>query len=296
MILAASGSQLLADALGEHLDEAVVPLSYSTFPDGELLVSVDDGALPAPASVDGDGLHLDGRAVVVASTTSARAHIELLQLQELARAAGADPVVTVIPYLGYMRQDVAHEPGQPASARAVARALSPATDRVVIVDPHESQVAEYFDAPCDVVSAVDTLADPLTVTADEPLVLAPDAGARGLAHTLQEALGRGAVDHFEKRRHGPNAVEIEPSETDVDGREVIIVDDIIATGSTIANATRRLVEGGAGPIRVGCVHAVLVGGAYTRLRRAGVDQLVATDTIESPTTATSAARAIAAVL
>ncbi|MFP4590785.1 MAG: ribose-phosphate diphosphokinase [Halobacteriales archaeon] len=297
MILSASASQVLATALGRALDEPVVPLRYRRFPDGELLVEVDPTAdLPAGVAVEGDRLTIDGRAVVVASTASAEAHIEALLLQDVAVAAGADPVVTVVPYLGYARQEVAHEPGQPASARAVARALSTTTDRVVTVDPHEPLVADYFDAPCEVVSAVPALADALTIAGDRPLVIAPDEGAFEHAVALRDAIGTGDVDHFEKHRRGPETVELTPSETDVEGREVVLVDDIVATGSTIAQATALLLAAGAATVRVACVHALLVGGAYSRLHRAGVDELVATDTIEGPVARASAAEAIADVL
>lgn len=297
MILPASASQVIATALGRAVDEPVVPVRYRTFPDGELLAEVDVTAdLPEDVGVEGGRLTIDGRAVVVASTASAEAHLEVLQLQDIATAAGADPVVTVLPYLGYARQEVAHEPGQPASARAVARALSANTDRVVTVDPHEALVADYFDAPCEVVSAVPALAGALTVDGDRPLVLAPDEGARKLAVALRDALGTGDVDHFVKRRRGPKTVDISPSEADVADREVILVDDIVATGSTIAEAAALLLSGGATTVRVACVHALLVGDAYTRLHRAGIEEVVATDTIEGPVSRASAAEAIATAL
>lgn len=294
MILSGSASQTLSMALADALDAAVVPLAYERFPDGEVLVSVDrDQRLPAGAAVEDGAFRIDGGAVVVASTPTARAHIELLQLQDIARRAGADPVVTAIPYLGYARQEVAHEPGQPVSARAVARAIGAETDRVVTVDPHDPVVAEYFPAPCSVVSATPALAAGLDLSSSDPLFLAPDEGARPLATSVRDAAGMGSVDHFEKRRHDGRTVEITPSETDAADREVVIVDDIVATGSTIAAAAEVLVDAGAARVHVACVHPLLVDGAYTRLRRAGVDDVVGTDTVERTVSRVSAADAIA---
>lgn len=297
MILGGSASQSLAMALADHLDEPVLPLTYDTFPDGELLVSVDrDERLPGSASIDGETFSIEGRAILVGSTPTAAAHIELLQLQDLAREGGADRIVTVVPYLGYARQEIAHEPGQPVSARAIARAIGGNTDRVVTVDPHEELVADYFPVECEVVSAAGALATGFTLASSRPLFLAPDEGARSLAQAVRDAHGHGSVDHFVKRRRDGRTVEIAPSETDAAGREVVIVDDIIATGSTIAAATEVLVEAGAAPVRVGCVHPLLVAGAYTRLKRAGVEEVVATDTLERSVTEVTAAPAIADAL
>lgn len=293
MILSGSTSQALALALGAILDEPVIPLDYDRFPDGELLVQVDrDATLPEGVVLDGTSFTIDDRALVVASTPTSAAHIELLQLQDLAHEAHAESITTIIPYLGYARQDRAHEPGQPASARAICRAIGASTDRIITVDPHEAVVCGYFDVPCVAVSAIGTLASALSIESDAPLFLAPDEGARSLATSLRDAYGEGTVDHFIKRRTGGDTVEITPSETDVAEREVVIVDDIIATGSTIATATSLLTSRGVNTVRVACVHALLVGGAHTRLRRAGVDELVATDTIERAVTAASAAPAI----
>lgn len=295
MILSGSTSQAVGIALADRLQLPVVPLSYSRFPDGELLVEVDRADSSSHGIGPDGGLAIEDRAIVVASTPTAAAHIELLQLQDIARSAGAREVVTVIPYLGYARQEVAHEPGQPASARAVAVALGANADRVITVNPHEDLVCDYFPVPATAVCAADSLAGTIDV-GDDPLVLAPDEGALDLAESLRDAIGDGEVDHFVKERLSGDEVRITPSETDVSGREAIIVDDIIATGSTIATATDHLVEGGIDRVHVACVHALFIGGAYSRLRRAGVSSIVATDTLERLVSETTAADAIAEAL
>lgn len=286
MILSGSASQSVAIALGEHIDETVAPVRYERFPDGELMTSVD---VDAPLSIN-------GRAIVVASTSSARAHIEVLQLQDIAVEAGADEIVTVIPYLGYARQEIAHHPGQPASARAIAGALSATTDRVITVDPHEPLVADYFEVPCTITSAVSSLADAVPSDLEDPVFLAPDEGAKDLAVTVADTYGRGRADHLEKTRISGDEVDISAAESNISGSEVIIIDDIVATGSTIATAARMLGQAEVGAVHVACVHPLFVGSAYSRLKAAGVESIVATDTIERPVSTVSAASAIADAL
>ena len=281
MIVSASTSQSLASALAATTGDPLAATVVERFPDGEFQVSVPE--------FDAE------RAVVVCSTTTADAHLEALQLQDAVREAGATEVVTVIPYLGYARQDRAFEPGQPISVRAVARALSTGTDRVITVTPHEESVCEFFDVPCTTVDAAGVLANPLPDLSD-PVFIAPDAGATDLAATVQEAYGEGAVDHFEKTRHSSTEVELEPHAADVAGRDVVLVDDIIATGSTMAGAISHLREGGAGRVFVTCVHPVLAGTARIRLARAGVEAIYGTDTVERAETTVSVAPAVAAAL
>jgi len=279
MIVPGSTSQALAARLARALDEPLAPVSYDRFPDGELRRGIGD------VSPD--------RAVVVCATTSSDAHVELLQLQDAAREAGADEVVTVLPYMGYARQDEAFVPGDPVSARAVARAISTGTDRVLTVCPHERGVCEHFDPPAETVSAAGLLAEPLPDDLVEPLFLAPDGGAVDLATAARDAYGRGEVDHFAKTRHSGSEVEITPSDASVAGRDVVAVDDIVATGSTMSEAVAVLAERGAERTYVSCVHPLLVDDAATRLHRAGVAGVWGTDTVERPVSEVSAAPAIA---
>ncbi len=290
MIVSGSTSQALAADLAAELDEDLAAVEFHRFPDGELLAA-------AP------GFEAD-RAVVVGSTVSSDAHVELLQLQDAVREAGASEVVTVVPYMGYARQDrpvapgkstAESPPGYPLSARAVARALSAGTDRVLTVTPHEEAVCEFFDPPAESVEAAGLLADPLPELSD-PVFLAPDGGAVDLARSVRDEYDGGAVDHFEKTRLSGSTVEIRPGDADVAGRDVVLVDDIVATGSTMSESIGVLHERGVDRVFVTCVHPLLAGGALTRLRRAGVDGVYGTDTIERPVSAVSAAPAIAAAL
>ena len=274
MIVPGSASQEIAAALADELDEPLSAVEYDRFADGEMLVRIPDA---------------DERAIVVASTVSDGAHVELLQLQDAARER-AEEVVTVLPYMGYGRQDKTFEAGQPVSARAMARAISTGTDRVVTVNPHEEIVCDFFEVPCTAVDAAGRLAEPLSELS-EPLFLSPDSGAIELAETVREAYGSGETDYFEKVRHSDTDVEIQPSDADTTGRDVVLVDDIIATGSTMSTAISQLST----PDRVfvTCVHPILASNARSKLATAGVDAVYGTDTVERAVSSVSVAPAIA---
>jgi ribose-phosphate pyrophosphokinase len=272
-------SQSLAADLAAATDRPLAAVSYDRFPDGE--------SLAAAPGFAGD------EAVVVCATPDDAAHLQLLQLQDAVREAGAERITTVLPYMSYARQDEAFEAGQPVSVRAVARAVSTGTDRVVLVSPHEPAVAEFFDVPTTVVDAAPRLADPLPDLTD-PLFLAPDAGAVDLANAVRDRYGAGTTDHFEKARHGGDSVTVRPHDAAAVGRDVVVVDDIVATGGTMSGAIAGLDD----PRRVfvACVHPVLTRDARTRLARAGVTAVHATDTVERPCSTVSAAPVVAEAL
>ena len=283
MIVPGSSSQQLAAALADETDRPLATATYDRFPDDERLAAVPE--------FDGE------TATVVATTDSDSAWVELLQLQDAVREAGAEHVTTVIPYMGYARQDQSFTDGEPVSARAMARAISTGTDRVVLVNPHESAVSEFYAVPVDIVDTASVLAEPLAGDLTEPLFLAPDEGAVEIARTVRDAYGTGETDYFEKHRdRETGAVEVSPSDASVSGRDVVVVDDIVATGSTMSEAVGVLTDRGASRIVAACVHPMLAANAVTKLRDAGVDRIVGTDTIERGCSVASVAPVLADTL
>jgi ribose-phosphate pyrophosphokinase len=282
MIVPGAESQALAAALATELGMPLAEVEYQRFPDGELLVEVPPQ---------------EGRTIVVASTITSDAHVQLLQLQDAVREAGAEEIVTVIPYMGYARQDEAFKQGQPVSARAMARAISTGTDRVVTVNPHEHAVTEFFTVPTANVDAAGRLADPLPDGLEAPIFLAPDEGAVSLAESVRDAYGTGATDFFVKHRDVDTGdIEMRPSEVEVGDRDVVVVDDIIATGSTMSEAISILQERGPARVFVTTVHPLLVGNARTKLANAGVEAIYGTDTIERAVSTVTVAPAVADAL
>lgn len=306
MIVPGSTSQAVAARLAKELAEPLAAVSYDRFPDGELLATVPgfanragdaDASRAEAASIEEVAWSpRDDRAVVVTATTTNEAHVELLQLQDAAREADAEEVVTVIPYMGYARQDRVFEAGDPISARAVARAVSSGTDRVVLVSPHEESVRDFFDVPCDVVDAAASLANPLPRELMDPLFLSPDEGAVDIATAVRDSYGLGETDYFEKTRRSGTEVEMHPSDATVEGRDIVITDDMIATGSTMSEAITLLRERDAGRVFAACVHPLLVRNARTKLARAGVEAIYGTDTVERDVSAVSVAPIIADAL
>ena len=285
MIVSGSASQSLAAALATELDEPLAAVTVERFPDGELLAALSPDDTAALESTD--------RAIVVASTVTSDDHLELLQLQDAVREADPGEVVTVVPYMGYARQDRSFEAGQPISARAVARAIATGADRVLTVNPHETAVCDFFEPAATAIDAAAALADPLPGDLAEPVFLSPDAGAIEIAETVRDAHGDGTVDHFEKTRHSGTDVAIAPSDVAVDGRDVVVVDDIVATGGTMSESVAVLGDRGAARVYVACVHPLLTGTAYGRLVRAGVEAIYGTDTVERVASSVSAAPWIA---
>ena len=284
MIVPGAETQAFAAALSAAVDEPLGRVEYEQFADGEHVVRV-------PEAVAGE------RAVVVASTVDSDAHVQLLQLQDAVREAGASEVVTVIPYMGYARQDEAFRTGEPVSSRAMARAISSGTDRVVTVMPHEPAVCDFFDVPATHVDAAGVLAAPLPDDLSAPLFLSPDEGAISLAETVRDAYGSGETDHFVKDRdYDTGEIEITPNDADVAGRDVVLTDDIIATGSTMSESIEVLHDRDVARVFVTCVHPMLAANALTKLSTAGVAAVYGTDTLERAVSEVSAAPAVADVL
>jgi len=296
MIVSGSTSQSLAAALAAELDEPLAAVEQTAFPDGESKFAIAPPTANAPGAENRTLADVD-RAVIVASTTTAEAHLEVLQLQDAAKETGIEEVVTVLPYMGYGRQDRAFEPGEPITARAVARAISTGTARVLTVTPHEPDVCDFFDPPATAIDAEALLADPLTSEPDpaleDPLFLSPDAGAIDIAETVRDAYGGGEGDHVEKTRNSGTEVSIEPGDADVASRDVVVVDDIVATGSTMSESIGVLQDRDVGRVFVATVHPLLARDARSKLARAGVEAIFATDTIERTVSTVSAAPAIA---
>lgn len=277
MITCTATAQAVASDLAALLDEPLVKLG----PDGSAQAYTDET------------VRSDERVVVVGSTTTSDANLELLERQERARERDPAEVVTVIPYMSYARQDESFQKGEPVSARAVGKAIGAGTDRVYAVNPHNVAILEYFDVPAEPVDAAPLLADPLPNDLREPVFLAPDEDAVWLAESVREAYGSGHVDNFEKLRHSATDVEMDSGDKDFTGSDIVLVDDMIATGGTMSEAIGTLTHQNIGRVVVTCVHPVLATDALSRLNQAGVADIYATNTIDHSVSEVSAAPAIA---
>ena len=276
MIVAGSASQVLAARVAEETERTLVEVEYEEFPDGERIVRVP-------------GVSSDDEVAVVASTPTDAAYVELLQL--LDACSDAARVNLVLPYMGYARQDKQFEEGEPVTARALASAL-PRVESVTTVNVHEPSVLDWFDADeTNDLDAMTALADALDV--DDPLILSPDEGARELAESLADALGGADADYLVKERLSGDEVRLHPKSLDAEGRDAVVVDDMVATGGTMSTAVGMLREQGARSVHAACVHPVFARNAVLRLYSAGAENVVATDTLSTALSDVSVAPLVA---
>lgn len=276
MIVSGSASQVLSARVAGETGHRLAEVEYKNFPDGERLVRV-------PGAIDEE-------VTVVASTPTDAAYVELLQI--LDACSDASRVDLVVPYMGYARQDKQFEEGEAVSARALASAV-PRVETVTTVNLHESEVLDdWFDADEKRdLDATPLLADALSV--EDPLVVSADEGARNLAESLAEALGGADVDHLVKERVSGEEVDIHPKSLDAEGRDAVVVDDMISTGGTMSEAVEMLDEQGAHSVHAACVHPVFARNAVLRLYSAGAETVVATDTLSTALSKVSVAPLVA---
>jgi ribose-phosphate pyrophosphokinase len=277
-VICTEQSQVLATRVARALKTTVVEVKYSRFPDGELYLlagEIDDDMVIVGSVVDNDSL---------------------VQLMLLADACDRATNRLVLPYMAYARQDKRFKAGEPVSSRVVARALSQGVSEVITVNIHEKDVLKSFSVPAQNLSLATDIGSYIrTLGLDNPLILAPDEGAMAFAGQVASAGGWDS-DHLEKTRLSGVEVRMAPRQLSAKARSVVIVDDIISTGGTIATAAGMLYQQGAKDIFAACVHGVFTGGAYARLMATGIRDVICSDTIERSCSRVSAADQIALAL
>lgn len=258
----------LAERICERLGVPLGQASISRFPDGEVRVKVLDD--------------VRGTDAFVIQPTHAPADnlVELLLLIDCLRRASAGRIAAVIPYFGYARQDRKDEGRVPISAKLVANLIAGAgADRVLTIDLHAAQVQGFFDIPVDHLYAAPVLAEHFDREHIPSLVAAcGDVGGVRMARAYAKRLGAGLAI-VDKRRMSPGECEAVHLIGEVAGKNVLLIDDIIATGTSIAEAARILAEAGARDIYVGATHGVFCGDSVDKLRQAPIKQVVVTDTL-----------------
>ncbi|KCZ71463.1 ribose-phosphate pyrophosphokinase [Candidatus Methanoperedens nitroreducens] len=279
-IIGGPASQLLAGRVSEILEYNLPISEYRRFPDGELYTRVLD---------DFDVTH---DITIIQSTVSDSDFISLLQLIDACSEAAR--INVVIPYMGYARQDKRFKRGEPISARAMARAIK--ADRVFTINIHSQSILDYFDAEAVNLDATPMIGEYIkNLKFKNPLIIAPDDGAIPLARSAASNLGID-YDFLEKTRISGEAVSIKPKSIEVRGRDVIIIDDIISTGGTMAETISLLRSQGAREVFAACVHPVLSNSAILKLFKAGVRGIIATDTLDKGVSVVSVAPVIASVI
>ncbi len=276
-VISTEYSQILGARISQRLGVGLVDVKFSKFPDGELYLRA--GAL-------------DEEMVIVGSVTGSDALVQLLLLID---ACSESDNRLVIPYMGYARQDKQFHPGEPLSARAIAAAVANNVNSICTVNIHDEDVLRHFGLPTRNTSLGQEISDYLMSQFSNPVILAPDDGAGYFAEQIAGP-GNWEFDQLEKTRISGESVRMDKKDLRTAGRDVVIVDDIISTGGTIAAAAGMLYEQGAKSVHAACVHGVFTGGAYTHLAAAGIKSVICSDTIERACSQVSAAGIVAKAL
>ncbi|MBR4944200.1 MAG: ribose-phosphate pyrophosphokinase [Peptococcaceae bacterium] len=258
-------AQEIAEYIGTKLGDAQV----KHFSDGEISIMIDE-------SVRGDDVYI----IQPTCTPVNDNMMELLIMIDAVRRASAKRITAVLPYYGYARQDRKSRGREPITAKLVANLVTQAgAHRVLAMDLHAQQIQGFFDIPLDNLMGLPILADYYKHKDTENLVVvSPDMGGVARARNLAEQIGV-PLAIIDKRRPRPNVSEVMNIIGDIEGKEVILVDDMIDTAGTITNGAQALIDRGAKCVDACCTHAVLSGPAIERIEKSPIQELVTTNTI-----------------
>lgn len=257
----------LAENICAYVGVPLGDATVSTFPDGETFVKINE--------------NIRGRDVFIVQPTCPPTNqnlMELLILVDAARRASSYRITAVIPFFGYARQDRKDQPRVPITAKLVANLLVAAgVQRVLTMDLHAQQLQGFFDIPVDHLYALPVLMQYLhSKQLENIVVVSPDVGGVKMASAYAQALGA-SFAIVVKRRKSPTETEASHVIGEVEGRNVLIVDDLTETAGTITNAAAILKERGAQDIYAGISHAVLTDLAVERLKKSPIKELITTD-------------------
>ena len=269
LVFSGGANRPLSDKVCQFLNLDPGKVEISRFPDGEIDMKVMED--------------VRGADVYVLQPTCAPVNenlMELLILIDCLRRASAERITAVVPYYGYARQDRKAEGRVPISAKLVANLITAAgATRALSVDLHAPQIQGFFDIPMDHLYAAPVLLDYFKrLSLKDVTVVSPDVGGIKMARAYAKRLNADLAI-VDKRRSGPTETEVMHVIGEVGGRNVILVDDMISTGTSITEAARACRKNGAKDIFICATHAVLAGKAVEKLAKAPIKEVVVTDTI-----------------
>ncbi len=268
---------------------ALAPMERHRFPDGEIKLH-----LPAMLPT--------GVVLLRTLNNPNDKLVELLLAAQTARTLGARHLTLVAPYMAYMRQDIAFHPGEAISQRIVGRFLAGLFDAVITVDPHLHRVATLLEAipladanNAIVLSGAPLLSDLVVTKRQRPMLVGPDEES---AQWVAQAALRHGLEHAvcHKVRSGDRLVDVALPDMSFKDRQVVLMDDMVSTGHTAAQAARRLLAAGAKSVDVAVTHALFSGDAIDVMHAAGVGEVWSTDCIAHPSNAVAMADSISKAL
>lgn len=268
-VFAANSNPQLAEKIAEHLGIPLSKCTVSKFSDGEVAVTIQES--------------VRGSDVFVVQSTCAPVNdnlMELLIMIDALRRASAGRITAVIPYFGYARQDRKSKPRDAISSKLVANLITAAgADGVLTMDLHAAQIQGFFDIPVNHLEGMPLLAKHfMEEKLEDVVVVSPDFGSVTRARNFAGRLDC-PIAIIDKRRPRPNVSEIMHIIGEIEGKNIIIIDDIIDTAGTLCNAANALKARGAKSVRACATHAVLSGGAIKKIKDSVLEELVLLDTI-----------------
>lgn len=271
-VFSLSSGKKLAQDIASILGTKVGDCKVHHFADGEILCEI--------------GESVRGKDVFIVQSTSnpvTENLMEILVLTDALKRASAREITAVIPYFGYARQDRKAKPRQPITSKLVADLLTTAgVNRVVTVDLHAAQIQGFFDIPVDEMQALPLLIKYFRKKKVQDLcVVSPDHGGATRARKMSEAFDC-PIAIIDKRRPKPNVAEVMGIIGNVEGKNCILIDDMIDTAGTITAGVDMLKQKGAKDVYIACTHGVLSGPAIERLSTCAAKEVVITNTIEIP--------------
>ncbi len=263
-------SHELAKAIAKAYGEELGKVDFSTYSDGEFQACYRESIRGA-------------RIFIIGSTHPGPEHLmEMLLMIDAAKRASARHITAVMPYFGWARQDRKDKPRVPIAAKLVAKMLEAAgATRIITMDLHADQIQGFFEKPVDHLYASTIFLPYVRGLKLENLTIAsPDMGGSKRAYAYSKALESDVVICY-KQRAKANVISHMELIGDVDGKHVILVDDMVDTAGTLTKAADLMIERGALSVRAICTHAVLSGNAYERLDNSKLEELIVTDSIPS---------------
>jgi len=269
-IVACNSNRPLAEAVAAALGLPLTRASVRRFADMEVFVEIHE--------------NIRGEDVFVVQSTSYPANDNLMELLitiDALRRASARRITVVIPYFGYARQDRKSGSRTPISAKLVANLITEAgANRVLTMDLHAGQIQGFFDIPVDNMQAAPLFSRDIQerFASRNLMIVSPDVGGVVRARAIATRLGTDLAI-IDKRRQAAGVSEVMHVIGEVEGRDCILVDDIVDSGGTLVNAARALIENGAKSASVYVTHGVLSGGAVARIASSPIELMVLTDSI-----------------
>ena len=268
-IFAGNSNPALASEIADAMNVALGRADVGKFPEGECKVKIHD--------------NIRGADVFIIQSTCPPVNdslVELLVMIDACRRASARRITAVVPYFGYARQDRKDQPRVPITAKLVANLITEAgADRVLTMDLHAQQIQGFFDIPLDHLMALPVLIEYFKGLSIQNLVICTaDVGGIKGAWKFAERMNV-PLAIVDKKRSGDDKVEALALIGDVKGKNIIIPDDMIATGGTLVNAAQFLRDNGAKDLYAACTHGVLSGNAVEKLKGAHFKEVIMTNTI-----------------